>query len=207
MIKARHDSVIYPFFQWYSSWIIRRNFHHVVIEGTIPKTDRPILLLANHVSWWDGFWALYLNTIVFQRRFHFMMLENQLRKYWYFTRCGGFSVQKRSRNILESLDYTSQLLLNPKNLVLIFPQGEICSQQQWNIHFEKGVEHIMKHKIQNAVQVVFLISLTDYFTHKKPVLTFFLHEYTNSGTSTVELRAAFSDFYKNCQNHQSKIAE
>jgi len=207
MIKAQHHTIIYPFFQWYSRWIIRRHFHHVVTEGIVQESNRSILLVANHISWWDGFWALYLNIKVFHRRFHFMMLEEQLRKYWYFSRCGGFSVQKRSRRALESLDYASKLLQNPKNLVLIFPQGEIRSQQQGNVHFEKGVEHILQHIGLDTVQIVFLISLTDYFTHKKPVLTFYLHEYTELETSTDKLKTAFSEFYISCQNLQSKIAE
>jgi len=205
MIKARHDHFFYPFFRVYSRWLIRRNFHEVLVKSSVIPTDRAVLLLANHVSWWDGFWALYLNTTVFHKRFHFMMLEKQLRKYWYFNRCGGFSVQKHSRSVLESLDYASALLQDPENLVLLFPQGEIRSQLQSDIHFEKGVERILEISKPGKVQVIFLVSLTDYFSFKKPVLTFYLEEYNSLDVAA--LKPAFIDFYKRCQKHQSNLAE
>lgn len=206
MIKARHDSVIYPFFRWYIRRIIGWNFHQVELIGSLQPSNKAILLIANHVSWWDGFWALYLNGSVFHRHFHVMMLEEQLRKYWYLRFCGGFSVQKKSRSILESLDYATQLLKQPKNLVLLFPQGEIGSQHQMDIHFERGAERILEKLGIEEVQVIFMVSLTDYLSHKKPLLTFFLHEYAGAHR-TSELNTAFNTFYQQCKVVQSKKVE
>ncbi len=206
MIKAKHDSVIYPFFQWYIRRIIGWNFHQVELCGSFQPMDKGLLLIANHVSWWDGFWALFLNGTIFHRRFHVMMLEAQLRKYWYLRYCGGFSVQKNSRSILESIDYAAHLVQDPENLVLIFPQGEIGSQQQLDIHFERGAERILEKSGPNGVQVVFMVSLTDYFSHKKPVLTIYLQEYIGQHR-TSELNAAFRTFYQQCKDVQSKKVE
>ena len=61
----------------------------------------PVLLISNHISWWDGFWAMYINLKVLKRKFHFMMLEEQLRKYWFFNYTGGFSVNKKSKVFLK----------------------------------------------------------------------------------------------------------
>ena len=79
MLEAKHHFFFYPFFQHYSSWKIGRNFHEVKVIGTFDDQQLPILLLANHVSWWDGFWIMNLDMKVLKRKFHFMMLEEQLQ--------------------------------------------------------------------------------------------------------------------------------
>jgi hypothetical protein len=53
-----------------------------------------------------------------------MMLEDQLKRYWFFKYTGGFSVKKKSKSITETLNYTQELLSDGKNLVLIFPHGQ-----------------------------------------------------------------------------------
>ncbi len=84
--KATHHQVIYPFFQMYTRWKIWRNFHGVIITGEYHEKDLPILLITNHISWWDGFWADYINMKLFHRKFYFMMLEEQLLKHMFFNK-------------------------------------------------------------------------------------------------------------------------
>jgi len=55
MIKAKHHPVIYPIFKWLSRFLIKRNFNTVQIETDYIENDCPVLLVANHISWWDGF--------------------------------------------------------------------------------------------------------------------------------------------------------
>jgi len=160
--RATHNIVIYGFFKLYCIWKIRRNFHEVYINGNFTDRELPVLLVSNHISWWDGFWAMYLNLTIFRRRFHFMMLEDQLRKYMFFNKTGGYSIKKGSRSIIESLNYTARLLSDNKNLVLIFPQGEIQSIYTGTLHFEKGLEHILK-KMTSKAHIIFLVCLIDYF--------------------------------------------
>ena len=73
-----------------------------------------------------------------------MMLEEQLRRHWYFNYTGGYSVKKHSRSALESIDYTAELLTDPGNVVLLFPQGEINSLYKDTFVFEKGIERMLK---------------------------------------------------------------
>jgi hypothetical protein len=47
-------------------------------------------------------------------------------------------MKKGSREMLESLAYSANLLNNPENLVTIFPQGELYSNHETYIHVEKG---------------------------------------------------------------------
>jgi len=204
IIKARHHPLIYPFFTCYSVYQTRRNFKDVVISGDYQEKNLPLLLLSNHISWWDGFWAVYLNVKLFHRRFHFMMLEEQLRKYSFFIKSGGYSVKKGSRSVIESIEYTSELLSDNKNMVLLFPQGRISSMHQHSIIFEKGIERVLE-KIKGKAQVIFMANIVDYFSYKKPSLFIYLKEYNNIDKETGTAEKEYNDFFSSCVNENLKI--
>lgn len=88
MIKARHQLFVYSFFKMYTLAKMKTNFNSVKVNGVIDVTDHSVLLIANHIGWWDGFWALYLSMKVFRKKYHFMMLEKELRKRWLFSFSG-----------------------------------------------------------------------------------------------------------------------
>jgi 1-acyl-sn-glycerol-3-phosphate acyltransferase len=205
-LKAKHNFIIYPFFKWYAGWIINRHFGTVKIIGQVIDKNLPILLISNHISWWDGFWAMYINLNVLHRKYHFMMLEEQLRKHWFFNYTGGYSVNKKSKSIIETLDYTSELLADSNNMVLLFPQGEIQSLHNQNLKFEKGLERILKSK-ENAVQVVFLVNLVDYFSNRKSGIYFHIQEYADGGFSINAIQENYNLFYAQSvekQKHYNK---
>jgi 1-acyl-sn-glycerol-3-phosphate acyltransferase len=204
IIKAKHNPVLYGFFKLYSRFIIKKHFNHAQIIGEFKDKNLPILLISNHISWWDGFWALYLNLLLFKRKFHFMMLEDQLRKHWYFNYAGGFSVKKKSRSVIESLLYAGELLNDNKNIVLIFPQGAIYSQYNRFIRFEKGIDKILSN-LNCAIQIIMLVNLTDYFSNKKPVLYNYIKEYEDGQNNILELEKQYQTFYLHCLELQSKI--
>jgi 1-acyl-sn-glycerol-3-phosphate acyltransferase len=197
ILKAKHHFFLYPFFKVYTLWKIGRNFREVRISGQIDDKGLPVLLLSNHLSWWDGFWAAYLNQKVFKRKFHFMILEEQLRKYGFFNKIGGYSVRKNSRTVIESINYTCSLLEKPENIVLLFPQGEIESLYTSKIQFEKGIERILK-EIKNDIHIVFQVNLVDYFSFAKPTLFLYFEEYQNQGMSVDELQQSYNAFFQRC---------
>jgi len=194
MLKAKHQFIINTFFRLYTRWMVWRRFGKPSIEGNIDEKNLSILLIANHVSWWDGFWLAWLNDNLFNRKFHFMMLESQLRKYWFFNYTGGYSVKSQSHSMIETLDYTCQLLNHPKNTVLMFPQGKIQSMHQQTFHFEKGIEWILKHG-QHSMQLVFVCNLVDYGSQPKPSLTIYIKEYRSDLKDVASIEKAYNDFY------------
>ena len=119
MLTANHHRFIYPFFQYYTEYLLKRRFHSVQIFGDFEDRGLPVLLIANHIGWWDGFWAMHLMLKVLHRKFYFMMQEDQLLKYRFFNQTGAFSIRKSSREALQSLSYASSLLEEPSNMVLM----------------------------------------------------------------------------------------
>ncbi len=191
---ATHNPFIYQFLRLYTIWKIKRNFTRVEILGEVTHHDLPVLIICNHISWWDGFWVNYINMKIFHRRFWFMMAEEQLEKNRFFNKTGGFPVRKGSKNIIASLRYASELLKDKGNLLLIFPQGMIRSLYDSEIRFEKGIEYIIRHT-SNEIRIVFLVCLPDYLSNPKPVLYAYLKEHNAGVYSLVEMEQEYRDFY------------
>jgi hypothetical protein len=206
IIKARHHWIVYPFFKFYSAYKIRRNFNSVEISGKFNDKGLPLLLICNHLSWWDGFWVMYANLKVFHRKFHFMMLEEQITKYSFFINTGGYSVKKHSRSIIESINYTIGLLSENENLVMLFPQGKITSIYDQSIHFERGIERILN-GVKGNIQIVFLANLIDYFSNSKPSLFIYIQEWNNKDKKISGIEEDYNHFYKACVAENLKKAE
>jgi len=203
MIKARHHFLIYPFFKLYTLCLLRKHFRRVSICGEFIEKGLPVLIIANHFSWWDGFWINYLNIKKLKRKYHFMMLEEQLQKNRILNYTGGYSIKKNSRCIIETLAYTSDLLTNAKNLVLLFPQGKIESIYADNFTFESGLSRVLKH-LKNDVQLLFVANMVEYGSFTKPEVNIYLSEYKSSLSNTQELQLSYTAFYEDCKANQIK---
>jgi 1-acyl-sn-glycerol-3-phosphate acyltransferase len=196
MITARHHLLLYPFFRFYTIYKIRRHFHRVVINGSFSGENLPVLFLINHISWWDGFWAEYLNMKVFHRKPFFMMEKEQLEKFSFLRMTGGYSVHKNSREIIESLEYTVDLLEDNRNMVMLFPQGKITSIYSSKINFERGLELILR-KTKERLNVIFVANLIEYLSTQKPTLFIYYQEY--KGILSLErIREEYNNFYSGC---------
>lgn len=135
-----------------------------------------------------------------------MMLEEQLKKHMFFNKTGGFSIKKGARSILETIEYTAELLTDNKNMVLIFPQGEIRSMHVSEIHFESGTENIIKRAGGN-IHLIFLANILDYFSSRKPALFMNFREYSGKDFSTETLRKEYNQFYSDCLSENIKKSD
>jgi 1-acyl-sn-glycerol-3-phosphate acyltransferase len=197
-IRASHNPFIYNFFRLYTSIAIRVCFRKVIIVGEASDTVQPVLAISNHISWWDGFWVMYLNMRRFKKKFFFfMMQEDQLEKHSFFRKTGGYPVKKGSRSIIESLVYSKELLTKGDNMVLLFPQGKIESAQKRDISFGKGVLKVIKESDEN-VQIIFIINIVDYYSGPRPELYMYFTEYKKFIQPDAE--EAYKSFYSGVIN-------
>ncbi|MFO8233897.1 MAG: lysophospholipid acyltransferase family protein [Bacteroidales bacterium] len=203
MIKAKHNFWYERFFRFYSRFMLSRHFRRIILKGTYSEMHRPVLMIGNHFSWWDGFIANYLNMLVFKKRFHVMMLEEQLKPRMFLNKAGAYSIKKNSMDVVHTLNYTTELLKNEENLVVMYPQGRIQSVYQYPLTFEKGTETILN-RTEN-VKLVFQVSLVDYFSYQKPTLTLGFKEYPYGGTvSTGVLQNEYNAFMKELIQEQKE---
>ncbi len=207
MIPAHHTALGSFFWKQWSKWSIRLCFHDFVYPKDFEiKPGHSLLMLANHVSWWDGFWPLELNRQLFHKRYHVMMLEEELKQRRFMAQGGAFSIDPGSRSIVESLRYATELLENPDNMVLVYPQGRIHSLYQQKIGFEKGIDRILK-KTQNPVQIVFAAALVDYFSKPRPTIRYYLETYEGNQLDSLRLlEQAYQAHYRASVEEQQQLA-
>lgn len=208
MLKARHSAFARFVMNRYLPYIIGRQFRGLDFLNP-PKLDKncSVLLLANHFSWWDGFTQYELNRRLLGKRYHVMMLEEELRKRPFLQGIGAFSVKKGTKSILETLSYTHEALNQPGNLVTIFPQGKIESLYQQDLTFEKGVFEIAKSLPENG-KMLYSITLPEYGSYPKPLIRAHFKEPPTEAFKNFEsLRSSFLDHYRRALNHQISTIE
>lgn len=203
MIPAQHTRFHAWFISRYTRRGLKKYFHSVHIHGKSEEQGKAILVVGNHFSWWDGFFIYYLNNLLFNRKFHVMMLEEQLRKNKILNKVGAFSVQKNSRSLLESLHYARSVLAEgSQNLLLYYPQGEIESLYTEEFRFEKGLERVVK-GLEADVTIYMVAVLVDYFSNKKPELHISLQEFPSPETFQIsELQDAYNSFIREAKSKQ-----
>jgi hypothetical protein len=206
MIYPRKNIFIKTFIQLYVRWITARNFKEINFNQVPLQSNRSVLLIANHFSAWDTIILYHINRIFFKKNFHAMILEETARKEPFLKYAGGFSVNPGSRDVVQSLNYASQLLANPANLVLIFPQGKIYSNMIEEVTFERGIMNIINNPID--MQLIFAATFIENFNNFKPVAN--VHLKANNGTefnNISALQQAYQQHYTQARQQQLKIAK
>jgi 1-acyl-sn-glycerol-3-phosphate acyltransferase len=204
MLKPKKNFLITGFFAFYIDWIIGRHFYKVEFNKPGFNKEQSILLVANHFSWWDGFLLYHVNKLVFKKQFHIMVLEESMQKMDFLKYLGSFSVVKNSRQALESLDYAAELLNDPNNIVVIFPQGKLYSNFVDELSFEKGVSHIAT-KAKGDFQYVFATTFTENFEHKKPTAHIYLKALSVDEIKPDEIEEQYRQHYQTAKQQQTSI--
>ena len=148
MIKADHTKWAELIFDPYLKRLLKKSFCDFRIINELPEIDKTksLLITPNHFSWWDGFFVYWLNKKVLSKKLFVMMLEEQLKRYWFFQKVGCYSIDLNdNRKMITSLKYTNDLLTDAENLVTIYPQGKIQSYDAHNIILKNGIEFLAKH--------------------------------------------------------------
>jgi len=175
VIKPKHNSLYHKIFDVYFRYLIGRDFREVGIIGDFIPHNRSIFLLPNHFSWWDGFFTWELNRMHLHKKFYLMMLESELNKYKFFSKLGAFSIDSTSKGLLESLRYASNVLKQPGNLMVFFPQGKLYSQHHMALEFQKGIERIVANS--HNFRLLMCANLIDYYAYRKPSLNIYIQEF------------------------------
>lgn len=206
MIKSRHHPLLYPFFEWYGLLLIKLHFRSISIKGNYSKNDLPVLIISNHFSWWDGFFVSTFNIKKIHKKFHVMMLENQLSRCWFFRHSGAYSIRKKSKSIIDSLNYTVELLQKPQNMVALFPQGQFESVYTQPLKFQRGISWILKN-LKNDVQLLFVANLTEYFESVRPRLFIYFKEYDYKNKTQTDIENDYNKFYRESYLDKLNLAQ
>lgn len=127
---------------------LRRMFVRVRLRelaGNPRAAGLPLLLVANHPSWWDGYLALLLGRHYGARRY-LMMDAAQLKRYGFFAWAGCFGVERAdARDVARSIAYAVDLLWQDEPTWLwLFPQAEITPARARPLSLHAGAAHIVR---------------------------------------------------------------
>jgi 1-acyl-sn-glycerol-3-phosphate acyltransferase len=149
MLTAKKSAWFETLFSVYNRNLFQRRFQALRVSGLEHLLERdktlPLVLYANHSSWWDGLTAFEIGRAA--RLDHFLMMEEKhLRKLFLFRKLGAFSVVRENpRDAVKSLNYAANLLKEkPNRAIWIFPQGEILPNDIRPLKFYRGLERIIE---------------------------------------------------------------
>ena len=128
----------------------RRSFNSLQIDSEAVARqidlEKPVLLIANHISWWDGFFALEIyKKLKSKKDFKIVMLESELKKFQFFRLCGAVGLIPRNRA------HNQEIFNGLKgHFVCFFPEGQIMPQHLRPLHFKSGLEKLIEtlHPVQ-----------------------------------------------------------
>jgi len=152
--------------------VFKRKCNQLVIEPFEIKPNHSYILMCNHFSFWDGCWALYLCRKIFfkkggMQRLYIMSVKKQMEKNKILRYLGSFSIEPGKRSITESFDYISEILSQPGNLLLFYPQGNLESAFIRYIKFDEGLYEIVT-RITGNCQLVWSSNLMEFYESFKP---------------------------------------
>ncbi len=146
MIKADHKYWARAIFNLYIYNLLKKNFNNFYLVNDLPEiTDKKLIIAPNHFSWWDGFFIDLINEKTIKRKFHILMLEEQLKKFWFFNKLGAYGFNpNNAKSTIETVKYTKEILRDKSNLTVIYPQGEISPFEQKPLSIKEGIKYFVR---------------------------------------------------------------
>lgn len=172
---ALHAPRLFRAFGWYLRWFFWRNFHAVRISGPgLPRVpaDRPLIIYANHPSWWDpALFMLLANTILRDRICFGPMEAEALGRYNLFRKFGVYGIdtatqQGAARFMASSL----RILSRPGTALWITSEGHFTDPRVRPVRLRPGLAHLAR-RLPDAVIVPLAIEYT-FWNERKPEALF-----------------------------------
>lgn len=149
MIPARKTRLFDAWFSGHAKRRIEAYFDSVHVHG-LAEARRlveagPVLVVANHTSWWDPLVAIFLSRFVLGTDGYALMDAKNLRRLPFFAKVGGFGVDlDRADDGAAAIRYAARLLDRPRRVVFVFPQGRERPFTQRPLGFRAGSAEIAR---------------------------------------------------------------
>lgn len=131
-------------FAWYLDRLMGRHFISVrwaSVEAPAAWAGEPLLVVANHTNWWDGFLAHQL-TRALGRRFQVLMDAKGLATYPFFRHFGAAPVHRDSPMGAMADLAAVRANIRPDVALWLFPQGRRSPAGMGITTLETGAAHL-----------------------------------------------------------------
>lgn len=135
---------------WFSGWVRRRLgavFEAVRVSGlerlACAAADHPLVVVANHVCFWDSLLAIALVTDRLRLDGYALMEASSLRRYPFLGRVGGFGIERGVQGEGAAVvAYAASLLDRPGRIVWVYPEGREQPAGRRPLAFKRGAASI-----------------------------------------------------------------
>lgn len=120
----------------------RRHFHAVRIAHAerFRDIDGPLIVYANHSSWWDPMVSVLLAAELMPERRHYAPMDAAaLDKYSILKRLGIFPVEMKSARGAVQFLRTGEAILKSGGALWVTPQGRFCDPRERPLEFKPGM--------------------------------------------------------------------
>jgi 1-acyl-sn-glycerol-3-phosphate acyltransferase len=176
MIKADHKYWARLLYNFYVPRLLKSNFQNFYIVNEFPEVLKAegLIITPNHFSWWDGFFIDYLLHQFSDRKIHLLMLEEQLKRYWFFQKVGAFSINPSNPvSMKETFNYIVEVIGDSKNVLFFYPQGEIEDYVKRPLKVKEGLKSILNMSNHNVKILPIAFKIKHGNTKKPDVLVRF----------------------------------
>ena len=124
---------------------LRRHFHGVRVSGAerFVKGAEPLIVYANHGSWWDPMVSIMLAERLMLEQDHFAPMDaTALARYGILKRLGIFPVEMKSARGAMQFLRTGEAVLKSGGVLWVTPQGRFVDARERPLKFLPGLAAI-----------------------------------------------------------------
>ena len=147
---AMRESTLVPpsrsmlaFFAGYLRWYVGRHFHAIRLANgdRFPNTTGPLIVYANHASWWDPLSLILISRHFLPETHHYGPMDAAaLKHYGMFRKLGLFPVEHGSpRGAAQFLRAAREILSTPNSVLWVTPEGRFTDMRTRPPVFRPGL--------------------------------------------------------------------
>jgi 1-acyl-sn-glycerol-3-phosphate acyltransferase len=140
---VRPSRRILSFFHTYLHWYIGRHFHamHLANSGRFPRTSGPLIVYANHASWWDPLAFIVISRHFLPTATHYAPMDAAaLEHYGMLRKLGLFAVESGTqRGAAQFLGAAREILSTPNSVLWVTPEGRFTDMRTRPAVFRPGM--------------------------------------------------------------------
>jgi 1-acyl-sn-glycerol-3-phosphate acyltransferase len=136
------SAVTMRFFQRIVRAYFRRHFRSVMVQQAerLAEIEGPLIVYANHSSWWDPMVSILLAQTLLPDRKHYAPMDAAaLARYPILRKLGIFPVEMGSARGAAQFLRTSRAILAAGGVVWITPQGRFVDPRETKLEFKQGL--------------------------------------------------------------------
>ena len=120
----------------------RRHFRSVMVQHVerLATASGPLIVYANHSSWWDPMVSILLAQTLLPGRRHYAPMDAEaLARYPILRKLGIFPVEMTTARGAAQFLRTGQAILRDGGVLWVTPQGRFADPRAWPLAFKPGL--------------------------------------------------------------------